>query len=53
MTPITSLAFRPNVQEKAEEKAIVIFDSVIYVISILLVAVCAFETVHEFAQAIV
>jgi hypothetical protein len=45
MSPLTSLAFRPNVQEKATEKAIVVFDSVIYVIAFILVAICAYEIV--------
>ena len=46
MSPLQSLNFRPNIQETGEEKAIIVFDSVIYVIAIMLVGICAFETVR-------
>ena len=42
-TPIRSFAFRPNVQETGTEKFLIICDSLVFVFSIIEVAICIFE----------
>lgn len=40
-SPIRSLVFRPNIQEKRREHALIIFESVAFAGSVLMVAICA------------
>lgn len=42
-TPITSFVFQPHIQETARERSLVMCDSFVFVLSVVMVGICAIE----------